>query len=84
MTFTAQAYTVLDTSTGLIRESESMPEPVRTVEKLTNGTKVTYEFSEILLEADPLVPGAYYPTISGFGQTETETQPWLPGAFAPL
>lgn len=78
LAFTARAYTVLDTGTGLIRESQTIPEPVRTVERLTNGTKVTYEFAEILLEADPLVPNAYYPIIRGFGQIETETQPWLP------
>lgn len=78
LALSGKAYTVLDTSTGLIRESATVAEPTRTVEKLVNGIKVTYEFPEIMLVSDPLIPGAYYPSISGFGLIETETQPWVP------
>lgn len=74
----ASAYTVLDTSTGQIVETDELPQVSRTVERLTNGTKVTYEFSGIVLMADPLVSGAFYPVIEGFGQVETEKEAWVP------
>lgn len=78
LAITANAYTVLDAATGTIQETNTLPTVTRTVEKLSNGTKVTYEFSGVLLMADPLKSETYYPLIEGFGQTATEKEAWLP------
>lgn len=71
------AYTVL-TAGGAITETDSIPKTIRKVERLTNGTKVTYEFGAALLISDQLKENAYYPLLDGFGQTDTEHMPWVP------
>ncbi|MCM1067948.1 MAG: C25 family cysteine peptidase [Muribaculaceae bacterium] len=74
----AGAYTALDVRTGDIVECSEIPQPVRTIEKLANGVKVTYTIDKVQLTPDPLVDGAYTPSLPGFGQTATEGEPWLP------
>lgn len=69
---------VLDIDTKTISECAEMPQVKKTVERLSNGIKVTYELDSITLIPDSIKKGAFYPILKGFGQIDTETRPWLP------
>ncbi len=62
--FPGKAYTVLNTATGEIEETTTIPTVSKTVENLANGIKETYAFEKILLTEDPLLPGTYYPSVA--------------------
>lgn len=73
-----RAFSVLNTSTGVISEKDIITPPERIVENLKNGTKVTYIVSEVLLAPDPIFAGTWHPLLEQFSLTATEREAWLP------
>ena len=72
------AFKVLNAQTGVISDKEVIAPPERTVEKLSNGTKVTYTIKEVLLNSDPIFENSWYPLLEQFSLTAIEGEPWLP------
>lgn len=69
---------VLNLNSGAVKTTGSAAIASRTVTEDDKGITVTYRFNEAMIEPDPLVPGANFWRMEGFGQTSKEGAPSLP------
>lgn len=69
---------VLNLNSGAVKSTGNAATPSRTVTTDENGVTVKYVFQEATIEPDPLVPGANFWRMEGFGQTSKEGAPSLP------
>ena len=71
----AQAQQVLNLQTGLLTDGVASTVPVRNVEALPNGYRVTYVFTRALLQPDNLYKGTLFWKVDGFGLSPASGDP---------
>lgn len=69
---------VADLSSGTVKSTGDAAIASRTVTTDDNGVTVSYRFDEAMIEPDPLVPGANFWRMKGFGQTSREGAASIP------
>jgi hypothetical protein len=71
----AHAQQIIDLHSGKLNEKVTSTVPIRDVEELEDGYKITYTFKKAMIQQDRLFPGTMFWKIAGFGMNQTSGDP---------
>lgn len=74
----ASAQQIVDLSTCTISNGIEESIPTREVEKVSDGVVVTYSFSKVIMQNDPLYDGSVFYKINGFGMNDVSSEASYP------